>query len=191
MRILERLVLDPAEVKGRCRARPLGPCHRRAHVDHDHERAMVALVRALRPARNGSYQSDKIKSWDVQLEQLPESMRDLPTCYLEMSMANTSCRSRVSGAPWPDLGDQMGYGVSPRRLRMKPLLDGGEPRRRWVMGSEAIKANGCSTIRCGDEAHGVSESAAEVFRVPQSLDDRRSCLRIRWARCPMSRLVLC
>ncbi len=44
---LEKLVLDPADVKEGVVLDLLAHAHRRAHVDHDFERAMVALVRAM------------------------------------------------------------------------------------------------------------------------------------------------
>jgi len=63
---LERLVLDPAEVKESIALDLLASAGRRLHVGHDSEAAMTALVRALEAfAQVRLLKSHKIKSWDV------------------------------------------------------------------------------------------------------------------------------
>ncbi|GIW55466.1 MAG: hypothetical protein KatS3mg082_1870 [Nitrospiraceae bacterium] len=82
---LEHLVLDPLEVKEAVALDLLAHARRRADVDHDPEAAMGALVRALEAfAQRQLFKQYKIKTWDVQPEQLPQALQETcRTCYLD------------------------------------------------------------------------------------------------------------
>src|SRR6185312_8939436 len=82
---LEKLVLDPAEVKEFVSLDLLAHAERRLRAGHDPEAAMTALVRALEAsAQVRLHKSHKIKSWDVSPEQLPQGLQEIcRACYLE------------------------------------------------------------------------------------------------------------
>jgi CRISPR-associated protein (TIGR02710 family) len=138
---LEKLVLDPAEVKEGVALDLLAHAHRRAQVDHDHERAMVALVRALEAcAQRQLFKQYKIKTWDVQPEQLPEALRGTcRTCYLDDVDGKYKLPLQAQFRLLAGLGDQMGQAYLRDWPKMKPLLDAAN---QAVLGHgfEAIKA---------------------------------------------------
>src|SRR5262245_57360505 len=69
---LEKLVLDPAPVKDMQANDLLAHAGRRLQNLHDTEAAVVSLVRALEAfAQRQLFRQYKIKTWDVQVEQLP------------------------------------------------------------------------------------------------------------------------
>ena len=138
---LEKLVLDPADVKEGVVLDLLAHAHRRAHVDHDYERAMVALMRAMEAcAQRQLFKQYKIKTWDVQPEQLPEAMRDTcRTCYLDDVDGKYKLPLQSQFRALAGLGDQMGQAFLRDWPKMKPLLDAAN---HAVLGHgfEAIKA---------------------------------------------------
>ena len=82
---LEKLVLDPADVKELLPFELLAHAGRRLRVAHDTEAAMGALVRALEGfAQYRLFKQYHIKTWDVQPDQLPHVLQETcRTCYLE------------------------------------------------------------------------------------------------------------
>jgi hypothetical protein len=99
---LEKLVLDPAPVKDMQALDLLAHAGRRLHGLHDPESAMVSLVRALEAfAQRQLFKQYKVKTWDVQPEQLPQAQ------YRALA----------------ELGDQMGQAFLREWPTMKPLLD--------------------------------------------------------------------
>ncbi|MBX3236815.1 MAG: TIGR02710 family CRISPR-associated protein [Nitrospiraceae bacterium] len=122
---LEKLVLDPAEVKEGVALDLLAHAHRRALVDHDGERAMGALVRGLEAcAQRQLYRQYKIKTWDVQSEQLPEALRETcRTCYLDDVDGKYKLPLQSQFRALAGLGDQMGQAFLRDWPKMKPLLD--------------------------------------------------------------------
>jgi len=122
---LERLVLDPADVKEGVILDLLAHAHRRAHADHDYERAMVALVRALEAcAQRQLFKQYKVKTWDVQPEQLPEPLRETcRTCYMDDVDGKYKLPLQSQLRVLAGLGDQMGQAFLRDWPKMKPLLD--------------------------------------------------------------------
>ncbi len=122
---LEKLVLDPAEVKEGVALDLLAHAQRRALVDHDGERAMGALVRGLEAcAQRQLYRQYKIKTWDVQPEQLPEALRETcRTCYLDDVDGKYKLPLQSQFRALAGLGDQMGQAFLRDWPKMKPLLD--------------------------------------------------------------------
>ena len=164
---LEKLVLDPADVKEGVVLDLLAHAHRRAHVDHDYERAMVALVRAMEAcAQRQLFKQYKIKTWDVQPEQLPDAMRDTcRTCYLDDVDGKYKLPLQSQFRALAGLGDQMGQAFLRDWPKMKPLFDAAN---HAVLGHgfEAIKAERVQQL--SDfvmKLTGVSESSLPKFPV--------------------------
>lgn len=164
---LEKLVLDPAEVKEGVALDLLAHAHRRAHVDHDHERAMVALVRALEAcAQRQLFKQHKIKTWDVQPEQLPEALRGTcRTCYLDDVDGKYKLPLQAQFRLLACLGDQMGQTYLRDWPKMKPLLDAA---------NQAVLGHGFETIKAERvqqlsdvvmKLTGVSDSSLPKFPV--------------------------
>jgi CRISPR-associated protein (TIGR02710 family) len=122
---LERLVLDPAEVKESIALDLLACVGRRLHVGHDPEAGMTALVRALEVfAQVRLYKSHKIKSWDVSPGQLPQGLQEIcRTCYLEDIDGKYKLPLQAQFRVLAGLGDQLGQAFLREWQKMKPLLD--------------------------------------------------------------------
>lgn len=122
---LEKLVLDPAEVKESLILDLLASTSRRLHVRHDPETAMTALVRALEVcAQVRLYKSHKIKSWDAQPVQLPAALQEVcQTCYLEDIDGKYKLPLQAQYRVLAGLGDQLGQAFLREWPKMKPLLD--------------------------------------------------------------------
>jgi CRISPR-associated protein (TIGR02710 family) len=122
---LEHLVLDPLEVKEAVALDLLAHARRRADVDHDAEAAMVALVRALEAfAQRQLFKQYKIRTWDVQPEQLPQALQETcRTCYLDDVDGKYKLPLQGQFRTLAGLGDQMGQSFLAQWPKMKPLLD--------------------------------------------------------------------
>jgi hypothetical protein len=122
---LERLVLDPAEAKEFLVLDLLAHAGRRLHVTRDPETAMAVLIRALEAfAQRRLFQAHKIKSWDVQPEQLPQVLQETcRTCYLEDIDGKFKLPLQAQFRVLAGLGDQLGQSFLREWPMMKPLLD--------------------------------------------------------------------
>ena len=122
---LEKLVLDPAEVKDAVALDLLAHVSRRLRVTHDPEAAMIALVRALEAfAQRQLFKQHKIKTWDVQPEQLPQALQEVcRTCYLEDIDGKYKLPLQAQFRALAGLGDQLGQSFLREWPTMKPLLD--------------------------------------------------------------------
>jgi CRISPR-associated protein (TIGR02710 family) len=122
---LEKLVLDPAPVKDMQATDLLAHAGRRLHGLHDPETAMVSLVRALEAfAQRQLFKQYKIKSWDVQPEQLPQALQEIcRTCFLEDIDGKYKLPLQAQFRALAGLGDQMGQAFLREWPTMKPLLD--------------------------------------------------------------------
>jgi CRISPR-associated protein (TIGR02710 family) len=122
---LEKLVLDPAEVRESVVLDLLAHASRRVHVAHDPEASMIALVRALEAfAQRQLFKSHKIKSWDVQPEQLPQALQETcRACYLEDVDGKYKLPLQAQFRVLAGLGDQLGQSFLREWPTMKPLLD--------------------------------------------------------------------
>lgn len=164
---LEKLVLDPADVKEGVVLDLLAHAHRRAHVDHDYERSMVALVRAMEAcAQRQLFKQYKIKTWDVQPEQVPDAMRDTcRTCCLDDVDGKYKLPLQSQFRVLAGLGDQMGQAFLRDWPKMKPLFDAAN---HAVLGHgfEAIKAERVQQLSdVVMKLTGVSESSLPKFPV--------------------------
>jgi len=122
---LERLVLDPAEVKEFVSLDLLAHAERRLLAGRDPEAAMTALVRALEAfAQVRLYKSHKIKSWDVSPGQLPQALQETcRTCYLEDIDGKYKLPLQAQFRVLAGLDDQLGQAFLREWPKMKPLLD--------------------------------------------------------------------
>jgi CRISPR-associated protein (TIGR02710 family) len=122
---LEKLVLDPSEVKELVALDLLAHARRRLDVDHDSERAMIALARALEAfAQRQLFKQYKIKNWDVQPEQLPQALQETcRTCYLEDLDGKYKLPLQAQFRALAGFGDQLGQSFLRDWPTMKPLLD--------------------------------------------------------------------
>lgn len=122
---LEKLVLDPAEAKEFLALDLLAHASRRLRVANDAEAAMQSLLRALEAfAQRQLFKQFKIKTWDVQLEQLPQAFHEIcRTCYLEDVDGKYKLPLQAQLRVLASLGDQMGQTFLREWPAMKPLLD--------------------------------------------------------------------
>ncbi|MFN3681077.1 MAG: TIGR02710 family CRISPR-associated CARF protein [Nitrospira sp.] len=122
---LERLVLDPAEVKEWLLADLLAHAARRLRVARDPEGAMVTLLRALEAcAQRQLFIKHRIKSWDVRPESLPPALQETcRTCYLDDIDGKYKLPLPAQFRVLAGLGDQMGQAFLRTWPSMKPLLD--------------------------------------------------------------------
>ena len=122
---LEKLVLDPAEVKEFLPLDLLAHADRAVRTGRDPEAAMTALVRALEAfAQVRLYKSHKIKSWDASPEQLPQGLQEIcRTCYLDDIDGKYKLPLQAQFRVLAGLGDQLGQAFLREWQKMKPLLD--------------------------------------------------------------------
>jgi CRISPR-associated protein (TIGR02710 family) len=122
---LEKLVLDPAPVKDLQAPDLLAHAGRRLHGLQDPETAMVSLVRALEAfAQRQLFKQYQIKTWDVQPEQLPQSLQETcRSCWLEDLDGKYKLPLQGQFRALAGLGDQMGQAFLREWPTMKPLLD--------------------------------------------------------------------
>ena len=147
---LEKLVLDPAEVKEFVPLDLLAHAGRKLHAGRDPEAAMIAMVRALEAfAQVRLYQSHKIKSWDVSPDQLPHALQETcRTCYLEDIDGKYKLPLQAQFRVLAGLGDPMGQAFLKEWQKMKPLLDAA---------NNAVLGHGFETIK--------SERAQQLYDV--------------------------
>ncbi len=122
---LEKLVLDPQEIKEAVAFDLLAHARRRAEVDHHFEAAIATLLRALEAfAQYQLFKQHRIKTWDVRPEQLPEALREsCRTCYLDDVDGKYKLPLQAQFRALAGLGDQMGQAFLTQWAKMKPLLD--------------------------------------------------------------------
>ncbi len=122
---LEKLVLDPQEVKEAVAFDLLAHARRRAHLDHHYEAAMATLLRALEACAQWKlFKHHRIKTWDVRPEQLPQAMRETcQTCYLDDVDGKYKLPLQSQFRALAGLGDQMGQAYLAQWTKMKPILD--------------------------------------------------------------------
>jgi CRISPR-associated protein (TIGR02710 family) len=157
---LEKLVLDPAEVKEAVALDLLAHAQRRAQVDHDGERAMAALIRSLEAlAQRQLFKQYKIKTWDARPEQLPESMRDAcRTCYLDDVDGKYKLPLQSQFKVLAGLGDPMGQAFLREWPKMKPLLDAAH---------QAVLGHGFEPVKL-ERVHQLSDMVIKLTGVNES-----------------------
>ncbi|HEY3029947.1 MAG TPA: TIGR02710 family CRISPR-associated CARF protein [Bradyrhizobium sp.] len=122
---LEKLVLDPADVKAAVAADLLANAKRRADRDRAFDAALATAVRALEAfAQVQLFKQYKIKANDVQPDQLPAAMQEAcKTCCLDDVDGKYKLPLIMQFRALAGLGDQMGQAYLAQWPQMKPLLD--------------------------------------------------------------------
>ncbi len=122
---LEKLVLDPQEVKEAVALDLLAHARRRAQVDQHVEAALAVLLRALEAfAQHVLFKQHRIKTWDVRPDQLPQGLREpCERCYLDDVDGKYKLPLYAQFRALAGLGDQMGQSYLAQWTKMKPLLD--------------------------------------------------------------------
>jgi CRISPR-associated protein (TIGR02710 family) len=153
---LERLVLDPAEVKEFLAFDLLANAGRRLHSAHDTEAAMRALVRALEAfAQQRLLKQYRIKTWDVQPEQLPQAFRDTcRNCYLEDIDGKYVLPAQAQFRVLAALDDPIGHAFLKEWPAMKPLLNAA---------NQAVLGRGAETVK--------AERVQQLFNVIAKLSN--------------------
>lgn len=153
---LERLVLDPTEVKELLAFDLLAHAGRRLHSAHDTEAAMRALVRALEAfAQQRLLKQYRIKTWDVQPEQLPQAFRDTcRNCYLEDIDGKYVLPAQAQFRVLAALDDPIGHAFLKEWPAMKPLLNAA---------NQAVLGRGAETVK--------AERVQQLFNVIAKLSN--------------------
>jgi CRISPR-associated protein (TIGR02710 family) len=130
---LEKLVLDPGDVKEALALDLLAHARRRAELEHDYEAAMITLVRALEAfAQFQLFKHYRIKTWDLKPEQLPEALRDTcRTCFLSDLDGKYKLPLQAQFRALAGLGSRVGQAYLAQWPKMKPLFDAAD---RAVLG---------------------------------------------------------
>jgi CRISPR-associated protein (TIGR02710 family) len=138
---LEKLVLDPAEVKELLALELLAHAGRKLRVANDAEGAMQSLVRALEAfAQRRLFREYRIKTWEVQPEQLPAPLQDVcRSCYLDDIDGKYVLPLQAQFRVLAGLGDQMGESFLRQWPTVKPLFNAAN-RAVLGHGSEPVKA---------------------------------------------------
>jgi CRISPR-associated protein (TIGR02710 family) len=123
---LEKLVLDPAEVKEGLVPDLLAHAGRRLHQHRDPEGTMVVIMRVLEAlAQRQLFKSHKVKTWDVRPEQLPHALQETcRTCFLEDFDGKYKLPLQAQFHALAELGDPLGQSF----LREWPSMKPGTPR---------------------------------------------------------------
>jgi len=122
---LEKLVLDPSDVKAAIAPDLLANAKRRAEQDRAFDAALATAVRALEAfAQVQLFKQHKIKANDVQPDQLPAALQEVcRTCYLDDVDGKYKLPLVAQFRVLAGLGDQMGQAYLTQWPQMKPLLD--------------------------------------------------------------------
>jgi CRISPR-associated protein (TIGR02710 family) len=122
---LEKIILDPGEVKEAVAYDLFAHARRRADVDHHVEAAVVGAMRALEAfAQHHLWKRHRIKTWDVQPEQLPQALQEsCRTCCLDDVDGKYKLPLLTQFRVLAGLGDTLGQAYLEQWAKMKPLLD--------------------------------------------------------------------
>ena len=133
IRFLERIVLDPQAIKPMVAHDLLAHAKRRAERDHQSEIATKVLLRALEAfAQSQLLTIYRIKSWDIQIDQLPQALQETcRTCYLSDIDGKYRLPLHAQFRALAGLGDAMGQTFLAQWAKMKSLMDAAE---RAVLG---------------------------------------------------------
>jgi len=122
---LEKLVMDPVEIKSALPPDLLANAKRRAEQEHAFDAALATAVRALEAfAQVQLFKQYKIKTNDVQPDQLPAAMQEAcKMCCLDDTDGKYKLPLVMQFRALAGLGDQMGQNYLAQWPQMKPLLD--------------------------------------------------------------------
>ena len=124
-RFLESIVLDPHDVKLPIGQDLLAHAKRRAECEHHIEVAMLTLLRGLEAfAQHQLLKQFKLKTWDVQVEQLPQDLQEFcRSCMLDDIDGKYKLKPLTQLHTLAGLGDPMGQMFQQEWPKMKTLWD--------------------------------------------------------------------
>lgn len=164
---LERIALDPQEVKELLTLDLLGHAARLLTVQRDPEVAVRAVLRALENAAQWQlYKRYRIKAWDVMVDQLPERMREVcRTRYVNDIDGKYVLPLQAQFQVLAEQGDDIGAVFLAQWPKLKPLLDAAD-RAVLGHGSDSLKPERAQQLReTVLKIVGVGEHAWPVFPV--------------------------
>ena len=140
LRFLEQIVLDPQEIKTGLGYDLFAQAKRRTERHRDVEVGVRVLLRALEVmAQSQLNKHYHIKSWDVNLDQLPESLKDTcRACYLNDVDGKYRLPLHAQFQALSGLGDVKGQAFMAQWPKMKSLIDAAD-HAVLGYGFEAIK----------------------------------------------------
>ena len=125
LRFLEQIVLDPQAIKPRVAQDLLAHAKRKADRHRDVEVATRVLLRALEAfAQSQLFSAHGIKSWDVDPEQLPPTLREhCRTCFLNEVDGKFRLPLQAQFRALAGLGDALGENFLAQWPKIKTLFD--------------------------------------------------------------------
>ncbi len=122
---LERIVLDPQEVKAAVADDLLAHAKRRADRDHNYGVAVAVIIRALEAyGQHQLWKQFTLKTWDVQVEQLPQSLQEsCRTSFLDDVDGKYKLPLLAQFHTLAELGHPLGKSFTTEWPKMKTLLD--------------------------------------------------------------------
>ncbi len=122
---LERLVLDPHDVKLPIAHDLLAHAKRRAERDHQIDLAMLTILRGLEAfAQHQLVKQFNVKTWDVQVDQLPQDLQEpCRTCMLDDVDGKYKLALHAQFRALDGLGDPMGHTFVAEWTKIKTLWD--------------------------------------------------------------------
>lgn len=122
---LERIVLDPGDVKRETAYDLLAHAKRRGSRARDIDSAMIVLLRSLEMfAQYQLWSQFKIKTWDVQLDRLPQAIQEQArTCYMSDIDGKYQLPLVAQFRALAELGDAMGQTFLAEWAKLKTLFD--------------------------------------------------------------------
>ena len=125
LRFLEQIVLDPQEIKSKVALDLLAHAKRKADRHRDLEVATRVLLRALESfAQSQLFSAHRIKSWDVDPEQLPQALKETcQTCFLNDVDGKFRLPLQAQFRTLAGLGDPMGETFLTQWPKIKTLFD--------------------------------------------------------------------
>ena len=140
LRFLEQIVLDPQEIKTGLGYDLFAQAKRRTERHRDVEVGVRVLLRALEVmAQSQLNKQHHIKSWDVNLDQLPESLKETcRACYLNEVDGKYRLPLHAQFQALAGLGDVKGQTFMAQWPKMKSLIDAAD-HAVLGYGFEAIK----------------------------------------------------
>ena len=122
---LESIVLDPHDVKLQIAHDLLAHAKRRAERDHQTDVAMLTTLRGLEVfAQHRLVNQFKVKTWDVQVEQLPQDLQEsCRSCMLDDVDGKYKLRLDTQFRVLDKLGDPLGHAFFAEWTKMKTLWD--------------------------------------------------------------------
>ena len=122
---LEKIVLDPQEVKTAVADDLLAHAKRRADRDHNYGVAVAVIIRALEAyGQLHLWKQFTLKTWDVQVEQLPQPLQELcRTSFLDDIDGKYKLPLYAQFQTLAELGHPLGKSFATEWPKMKSLLD--------------------------------------------------------------------